>query len=68
MVLEFKPVELALFTAEEAAQYLRLESNGKAAMDRLVAKGHVKACIIGNVRRYARRELDRYIDERTQVG
>ena len=66
MALEFKPVELALFTADEAAQYLRFESNGKAAMDRLVDRGQTKACVIGNKRRYSRKELDRYIDE--QMG
>ena len=66
MVLKFQPVELALFTPEEAAQYLRLESNGKAAMDRLVDKGLIKACVIGNKRRYSRKELDRFIEDQTK--
>ena len=66
MALEFKPVELMLLTAEEAAQYLRLEGDGAAAMNRLVAKGQVRACLIGNRRRYSRKELDRFIEEQTE--
>ncbi len=66
MALQFNPVELALFTPEEAAQYLRFESDGKAAMDRLVDKGQIKACVIGNKRRYSRVELDRFIEDQTK--
>jgi len=71
-VIEFTPIEPALFTDIEAAIYLRLvedaEDTEKArrAINRLVDQGKVRPCLTGGKRRYSRHELDRFIDRETE--
>lgn len=70
-MIEFKPIEPALFTYQEAAQYLRLAQDGqddagsRRAMDYLVAKGLLRPTLVGRRRRYAKIELDRFISAET---
>ena len=58
-------------TDAEAAVYLRLVESGDDAesarrkMNRLVDQGKVRPCLTGGRRRYAKRELDRFIDSET---
>ena len=70
-MIEFTPIEPGLLTDVEAATYLRLVENGEDAesarrrMNRLVDQGKVRPCLAGGKRRYAKRELDRFIDDET---
>ncbi len=70
-MIEFRSVEIALLTATEAARYLRLidggqdDASGPQRIDRLVAQGKVRPCLTGGRRCYAKRELDRFIDDET---
>ena len=55
----------------EAAGYLRLDENRSdenavKALNRLVAKRLVRPCLVGNWRRYWRRELDRFMRDETE--
>ena len=65
-------VDLPLLTETEAAAFLRLANDGrdataaKRAMDRLVARRLIRPCLVGNRRRYSRRELDGFIDAQTE--
>ena len=69
--MNFKPIEPGLLTDVEAAVYLLLvESDqdveaGRRKMNRLVDQGKVRPCLTGGKRRYAKRELDRFIDDET---
>ena len=70
-MIEFKPIEPALFTDQEAAQYLRFSQDGqdgagsRRAMNRLVDQGKIRPCLVGGKRRYAKAELDRFIMRET---
>lgn len=70
-MIEFRAVDVALLTGQEAAVYLRLADNGKddasavAAVNRLVDRGKIRPCLTGGRRCYAVRELDRFIDDET---
>ena len=69
-MIEFRPISPALLTSEEACQFLRLDEGremGAAlkALSRLVDKGVLRPCLVGNHRRYSIRELDRFIDDQT---
>ena len=70
-MIEFTSIEPGLLTDVEAATYLRLVENGQDAesarrrMNRLVDQGKVRPCLTGGKRRYAKRELDRFIDDET---
>ena len=60
-----------LMTWRGATAYLLLdldrgEHAAKRALERIVAKGLIRPCIVGKHRRYSRVELDRFIDEQTQ--
>jgi hypothetical protein len=71
-VIEFTPIEPALFDEPEAAAYLRLAHDGedaeaaRRALNRLVDQGKIRPCLVGGRRRYSRRELDRFIDQETE--
>ena len=70
-MIEFTPIEPALFDEIEAAAYLRLAEDKDAdaarnALNRLVDQRKLRPCLVGNRRRYSRRELDRFIDDETQ--
>ena len=71
-MIEFTPIEPALLTDAEAAQYLRLTENGEDAvsarskMNRLVDQKKLRPCLTGGKRRYAKAELDRYIASETE--
>ena len=71
-MIQFKSIEPVLFDEAEAAQYLRLASDGeepeasRRALNRLVDQGKVRPCLVGGKRRYSRRELDRFIDAETE--
>ena len=69
-MIDFRPISLVLFTAEEAAVYLRLDEGreiGAAvkALNRLVDKGLIRPCLVGGKRRYSVAELDRFIHDQT---
>ncbi len=70
-MIEFRSVEIALFTASEAAQYLRLidggqdDASGPQRIDRIVKRGMVRPVLIGGRRCYTRKELDRFLDDET---
>ncbi len=61
-----------LMTAEEAAIYLRLSDGGRDVADALtslhylVREGRIRPCRVGRANRYARAELDRFIQEQTE--
>ena len=71
-MIEFQPIEPALFDVHEAAIYLLLSDNGenpevgRRAINRLVDRGDLRPCLVGGKRRYSRRELDRFIQETTE--
>lgn len=69
-MIVFRPVERALFTAEEAAVFLRLDEGrdierAVKALYRYVDRGELRAAIVGNHRRFSIRELDRFIEAKT---
>lgn len=72
-MIEFRPLELALLTAGEAAAYLRLTDDGRDAgaalksLNRLVDKGLIRPCMYmyQKERLYSRLELDRFIERQT---
>ena len=61
----------ALMTKIEAARYLRFDvlhdddDGAVRALERLVEKGLIRPCMVGGRRFYARRELDRFLADRT---
>ncbi len=66
-----QPVPVVM-TAEEACRYLRLDvdrddmKNAIKALNRLVDKGFIRPCIVGNHRRYSHDELRRFIGAATE--
>ncbi len=70
--IDFAPLTPVLLTEAEAATYLRLVDNGddvdaaKRRMNRLVDHGKIRPCLVGGKRRYAVRELDRFIADETE--
>ena len=70
-MIEFTAIEPALLTATEAARYLRLieggedDASGPQRINRLVDRGKIRPCLTGGRRCYAKRELDRFIDDET---
>ncbi len=68
----FANIEPGLMTDIEAAMYLRLVDSeheakkGVRAINYLVTQGKIRPCLAGGKRRYARRELDRFIDVETE--
>lgn len=58
-------------TAAEAATYLRLDEGGRdiadaiKSLEYLVAEGRIRPCRVGRSNRYARTELDRFIEDQT---
>lgn len=71
-MIEFRPIERVLLTAEEACQYLRL-SEGRdmelaiKSLNRYVDRGELHPTVVGQHRRYSRQELDRFIKSKTAV-
>lgn len=61
----------ALMTAQEATVYLRLNEDGrdigdaKLSLEYLVSCGRIRPCRVGRFNRFARAELDRFIQEQT---
>ena len=69
-VIEFRPIEPMLFTAEEAAVFLRLDEGGDIeravkALYRYVDRGELHPAVVGQHRRFSRQELDRFIKAKT---
>ncbi len=71
---EFLPINNrpapAVMTPEEAVVYLRLDEgremeNALKALNRIVGKGMIRPCLIGKLRRYWKRELDRFVEDAT---
>ena len=68
-MIEFRPVEPVVFTAEEACQYLRLDvgrekDQALRALNRLVdEKKLIRPCMYRNRRLYLRDELDRFLEK-----
>lgn len=62
----------ALMTAQEAVLYLRLTEGGRdvgdamKSLEYLVGQGRVRPCRVGRFNRYARAELDRFIQAQTE--
>ena len=69
-MIEYSPIEPALFNDQMAASYLLLNGDepgaAKAAMNRLVDSGKIRPAVIGGKRRYSRLELDRFIAQETE--
>ncbi len=70
-MIEFRPIEPVLFTAEEAAVYLRLDEGRNIeravkALYRYVDRGELHPAVVGRHRRFSRRELDRFIEAKTE--
>lgn len=70
-MIEFRPIPPRLLTAEEAASYLRLDEGRSTeqairALFRYVTRRQLRAAIVGNHRRFSIRELDRFIEARTE--
>ena len=67
-MIEFRPIEPVVLTAEEACVYLRLDVGREMpqalqALARLVdAKGLIKPCMYRRERMYLRAELDRFLE------
>lgn len=61
----------SLMTAAEAASYLRLTEGDRdiadaiVSLNYLVRSGRVRPCRVGRHNRFARAELDRFIDNQT---
>ena len=58
-MIEFTPIEKQVFDAEEAMQYLGL--NTRSALDNLVSGGRLTPLKITKENRYAKSELDSFI-------
>lgn len=62
----------ALMTAAEAAVYLRLTEDGRdvadaiTSLEYLVREGRIRPARVGKHNRYARGELDRFIQQQTE--
>ena len=59
-----------VLTAEEACSYLRLDEGRSMSaaihsLNHLVRKRAIHPCVVGKHRRYARAELDRFIQDQT---
>ena len=58
-----------VLTPEEATRYLRIDkqkADPTKTLEYYQEKHLLKACTIGNNRRYLRKELDRFAEERTK--
>ena len=69
-MIELRPIQPGLLTREEAARYLRLDEGRdleKAikSLYRYVDRGELRAAIVGRNRRFSLRELDRFIEAKT---
>ena len=69
-MIEFRPIEPRLLTAEGAAAYLLLAEGrdierAVKALYRYVDRGELRATIVGNHRRFSIHELDRFIEAKT---
>ena len=72
-MIEFRPLQPVLLTAEEAAHYLRLDEDRDVekavrALYRYVDRHELSAAVVGVHRRFSIRELDRFIDAKTATG
>ena len=72
-MIEFRPLQPVLLTAEEAATYLRLDEDREVAkavraLYRYVDRHELSATVIGVHRRFSIRELDRFIDAKTAAA
>lgn len=72
-MIDFRPLQPVLLTAEEAATYLRLDEDRDVekavrALYRYVDRHELSATVIGVHRRFSIRELDRFIDAKTAAG
>lgn len=69
VAIEFRPVEPVALTSSEAIKYLRLDvgktpAAAQASLNRLVEKG-LRPCMFKKERLFERREIDRFLRERT---
>lgn len=69
-MIEFRPIQPRLLTAEEAAGYLRLDEGRSTeqavrALYRYVDRGELRAAVVGNHRRFDVQELDLFIERKT---
>ncbi len=69
-MIEFRPIEPVLLSAEQAAVYLLLDEGrdikrAVKALYRYVDRGELHPAVVGQHRRFSRRELDRFIEAKT---
>lgn len=71
--MKFKEIEPSLLTDIEAATFLRLTDDDRSteaaikSLNRIVDRGLLRPCLVGKHRRYSLKELQKYIDERTEA-
>jgi len=66
------PAGSPLLTAQEAASFLRFDAEGRdleqavRSLNRLVEQRKIRPCPLGGRNRFSIRELNRFIDQRTE--